>query len=92
LGCISFGLRGTDIVVAFHVLLWSSLSNLIDIYFDHCGLFQCAQGAGWRVVASFEGVLPKRIKGLPLDSMFELSSVKKVSSLVLLKVLAVFAS
>jgi dynamin GTPase len=54
---------------------------------------QCAQGAGWRVVASFEGVLPKRIKGLPLDSMFELSSVKKVSSLVLLKVvLAVFAS
>jgi len=62
-------------------------------YFDHCGLLQCAQGAGWRVVASFEGVLPKRIKGLPLDSMFELSSVKKVSSLVLLKVVfAVFAS
>lgn len=30
-GCISFGLRGTDIVVASHVLLWSPLSNLIDI-------------------------------------------------------------
>jgi dynamin GTPase len=36
------------------------------------------EGAGWRVVASFEGALPKRIKQLPLDSMFELSSVKKL--------------
>jgi dynamin GTPase len=40
---------------------------------------QTGEGSGWRVVASFEGALPKRMKGLPLDSMFELSSVKKVS-------------
>jgi dynamin GTPase len=37
------------------------------------------QGDGWKVVASFEGVLPNRIKQLPLDQMFELSSIKKVS-------------
>lgn len=36
------------------------------------------QGQGWKIVASFEGVLPKRIKGLPLDQMFEISSIKKV--------------
>lgn len=30
-GCISFDLRGTDIVAAFHVLLWSSFCNLIDL-------------------------------------------------------------
>lgn len=29
-------------------------------------------------MSSFEGVLPKRIKNLPLDQMFEISSVKKV--------------
>ncbi|CAK9193656.1 unnamed protein product [Sphagnum troendelagicum] len=39
---------------------------------------QTGEGSGWRVVASFEGALPKRMKGLPLDSMFELSSVKKL--------------
>ncbi|CAM6022611.1 unnamed protein product [Sphagnum balticum] len=36
------------------------------------------EGTGWKVVASFEAVLPKRIKGLPLDSMFEMSSIKKL--------------
>jgi dynamin GTPase len=36
------------------------------------------EGTGWKVVASFESILPKRIKGLPLDSMFEMSSIKKV--------------
>jgi hypothetical protein len=36
------------------------------------------QGTGWKVVSSFEAILPKRIKGLPLDSMFEMSSIKKV--------------
>jgi dynamin GTPase len=30
------------------------------------------------VVSSFEGVLPKRIKSLPLDQMFEISSIKKL--------------
>lgn len=41
------------------------------------------QGQGWKVVASFEGVLPKRIKSLPLDQMFEISSIKKVSQLMI---------
>ncbi|CAM6079306.1 unnamed protein product [Sphagnum tenellum] len=36
------------------------------------------EGTGWKVVASFESILPKRIKGLPLDSMFEMSSIKKL--------------
>lgn len=36
------------------------------------------EGQGWKIVASFEGVLPKRIKGLPLDQMFEISSIKKL--------------
>jgi hypothetical protein len=30
------------------------------------------------VVQSFEGALPKRIKQIPLDNLFELSSIKKV--------------
>uniref|UniRef100_A0A7I4D6I6 dynamin GTPase n=1 Tax=Physcomitrium patens TaxID=3218 RepID=A0A7I4D6I6_PHYPA len=36
------------------------------------------EGQGWKIVASFEGVLPKRMKGLPLDQMFEISSIKKL--------------
>ena len=45
------------------------------------------QGQGWKVVASFEGVLPKRIKSLPLDQMFEISSIKKVSQLIIVSFL-----
>lgn len=36
------------------------------------------------MVASFEGALPKRIKQLPLDNLFELSSIKKVSGCLVL--------
>ncbi len=52
---------------------------LLQIFSFDFFLIKSFQGSGWRVVASFEGALPKRMKGLPLDSMFELSSVKKVS-------------
>ncbi|KAH9549389.1 hypothetical protein CY35_10G016700 [Sphagnum magellanicum] len=46
-----------------------------DTFLQH---IQTGEGSGWRVVASFEGALPKRMKELPLDSMFELSNVKKL--------------
>jgi len=47
------------------------------------------QGQGWKIVASFEGVMPKKMKALPLDQMFEVSSVKKV---LLLKSPFIFGS
>jgi len=36
------------------------------------------QGSGWKVVASFEGNFPNRIKKLPLDRHFDLNNVKRV--------------
>lgn len=36
------------------------------------------QGSGWKVVASFEGNFPNRIKQLPLDRHFDLKNVKRV--------------
>ncbi|CAL9214400.1 unnamed protein product [Arabidopsis halleri] len=36
------------------------------------------EGSGWKVVASFEGNFPNRIKQLPLDRHFDLNSVKRV--------------
>ncbi|KAJ7563305.1 hypothetical protein O6H91_03G105200 [Diphasiastrum complanatum] len=36
------------------------------------------EGGSHRVIASFEGSLPKRIKQLPLGDLFELSNLKKV--------------
>ncbi|XP_033129170.1 dynamin-2A isoform X3 [Brassica rapa] len=35
-------------------------------------------GSGWKVVASFEGNFPNRIKQLPLDRHFDLNNVKRV--------------
>ncbi|KAM0851179.1 hypothetical protein ACQ4PT_052598 [Festuca glaucescens] len=35
-------------------------------------------GAGWKVVASFEGKFPTRVKQLPLDRHFDMKNVKKV--------------
>ncbi len=52
---------------------------LLQVFSFDFFLMKSFQGSGWRVVASFEGALPKRMKELPLDSMFELSNVKKVS-------------
>ncbi|KAJ4895561.1 Dynamin-2A [Raphanus sativus] len=36
------------------------------------------EGSGWKVVASFEGNFPNRIKQLPLDRHFDLNNVKRV--------------
>lgn len=39
------------------------------------------QGGGWKVVASFEGNFPSRIKQLPLDRHFDINNVKRVYGL-----------
>lgn len=36
------------------------------------------EGNGWKVVASFEGNFPNRIKQLPLDRHFDLNNVKRI--------------
>ncbi|KAJ8755658.1 hypothetical protein K2173_022253 [Erythroxylum novogranatense] len=36
------------------------------------------EGNGWKVVASFEGSFPNRIKQLPLDRHFDLNNVKRI--------------
>lgn len=36
------------------------------------------QGSGWKVVASFEGNFPNRIKQLPLDRHFDINNIKRV--------------
>lgn len=46
-----------------------------DKFLQH---IQTGEGGGWKVVQSFEGALPKRIKQIPLDNLFELSSIKKL--------------
>lgn len=40
------------------------------------------QGSGWKVVASFEGNFPNRIKQLPLDRHFDINNVKRVRLLI----------
>lgn len=42
------------------------------------------QGAGWKIVASFEGNFPNRIKQLPIDRHFDINNVKRVSFELLL--------
>uniref|UniRef100_A0A5B7C178 dynamin GTPase n=1 Tax=Davidia involucrata TaxID=16924 RepID=A0A5B7C178_DAVIN len=36
------------------------------------------EGSGWKVVASFEGNFPNRMKQLPLDRHFEINNVKRI--------------
>ncbi|KAL5854195.1 hypothetical protein ACOSQ4_003997 [Xanthoceras sorbifolium] len=36
------------------------------------------EGSGWKVVASFEGNFPNRIKQLPLDKHFDINNVKRI--------------
>ncbi|KAK9750118.1 hypothetical protein RND81_02G174700 [Saponaria officinalis] len=36
------------------------------------------EGNGWKIVASFEGNFPNRIKQLPLDRHFDISNVKRI--------------
>ena len=40
------------------------------------------QGNGWKIVASFEGSFPNRIKQLPLDRHFDINDVKRVGSII----------
>ncbi|KAL3324308.1 hypothetical protein AABB24_038474 [Solanum stoloniferum] len=37
-----------------------------------------SEGDGWKVVASFEGNFPNRIKQLPLDRHFDINNVKRI--------------
>nr|CAB3470185.1 unnamed protein product [Digitaria exilis] len=41
------------------------------------------EGSGWKIVASFEGKFPDRIKQLPLDRHFDLNNVKRVHRVLL---------
>ncbi|KAJ0026324.1 hypothetical protein Pint_07095 [Pistacia integerrima] len=36
------------------------------------------EGSGWKIVASFEGTFPNRIKQLPLDRHFDINNVKRI--------------
>ncbi|XP_020114467.1 dynamin-2A-like [Ananas comosus] len=36
------------------------------------------EGTGWKIVASFEGNFPNRIKQLPLDRHFDINNVKRI--------------
>ncbi|KAL9342254.1 hypothetical protein Peur_065579 [Populus x canadensis] len=36
------------------------------------------EGSGWKIVASFEGNFPNRIKELPLDRHFDINNVKRI--------------
>ncbi|WCJ35009.1 dynamin-like protein 6 [Euphorbia peplus] len=36
------------------------------------------EGSGWKIVASFEGTFPNRIKQLPLDVHFDIKNVKRI--------------
>ncbi|KAF9612052.1 hypothetical protein IFM89_037971 [Coptis chinensis] len=40
--------------------------------------FATGEGSGWKVVASFEGNFPNRIKQLPLDRHFDINNVKRI--------------
>ncbi|KAJ0965511.1 hypothetical protein J5N97_026649 [Dioscorea zingiberensis] len=58
------------------------------IYFQSAGKSQIVEdelvrlgaqmGGGWKVVASFEGNFPNRIKQLPLDKHFDINNVKRI--------------
>ncbi|KAK4739556.1 hypothetical protein R3W88_003253 [Solanum pinnatisectum] len=46
-----------------------------DKFLEH---LTTGEGGGWKVIASFEGKFPDRIKQLPMDRHFELKNVKRV--------------
>ncbi|KAH7297573.1 hypothetical protein KP509_25G002000 [Ceratopteris richardii] len=46
-----------------------------DKFLEH---INTGEGSSWKVVASFEGALPGRIKQLPLNDLFDLNNVKKI--------------
>nr|GMD86029.1 dynamin-2A-like [Ipomoea batatas] len=46
-----------------------------DTFLQH---LTSGEGIGWKVVASFEGNFPNRIKQLPLDRHFDIKNVKRI--------------
>lgn len=46
-----------------------------DTFLQH---ISSGEGAGWKVVATFEGNFPNRIKQLPLDKHFDINNVKRI--------------
>ncbi|WOK95124.1 hypothetical protein Cni_G03831 [Canna indica] len=46
-----------------------------DTFLQHIA---SGEGAGWKVVATFEGSFPNRIKQLPLDRHFDINNVKRI--------------
>ncbi|KAH7575990.1 hypothetical protein JRO89_XS02G0269500 [Xanthoceras sorbifolium] len=57
-----------DKVIFGHHHGLQAVSEFFDILF----------GSGWKVVASFEGNFPNRIKQLPLDKHFDINNVKRI--------------
>ncbi|KAI3496438.1 hypothetical protein L1887_38801 [Cichorium endivia] len=49
-----------------------------DKFLQHIMTGEAKFGSGWKVVASFEGNFPNRIKQLPLDRHFDLKNVKRI--------------
>jgi hypothetical protein len=70
------------------MILWHGYSQFTMVFkacdfevykSDICDWIEYAcQGGSWKVVTSFEGALPNRIKQLPLNDLFDLNNVKKV--------------
>ncbi|CAN1789229.1 DRP2B [Linum perenne] len=58
-------------------LAGGELEQLLITRYITLGTFYL-QGNGWKVVASFEGNFPNRIKQLPLDRHFDINNVKKI--------------
>lgn len=72
----------TELFVAFSSKWYSYGIHLVNCFLSHAFelplLLIFLQGAGWKIVASFEGNFPNRIKQLPLDRHFDINNVKRV--------------
>lgn len=78
---VSFILLFNSIVIRLFSICCSiyqtTLIKVYPVFWYYSVLFQ---GNGWKVVASFDGNFPNRIKQLPLDRHFDLKNVKRVWS------------
>ncbi|KAH9684729.1 Dynamin-2A [Citrus sinensis] len=63
-------------VLIFIVFVLSGMLLEVGV-FEEVDTFK-VQGNGWKVVASFEGNFPNRMKQLPLDRHFDMKNVKRV--------------
>lgn len=72
----------TELFVAFSSKWYSYDIHSVNCFLSHVFelplLLIFLQGAGWKIVASFEGNFPNRIKQLPLDRHFDINNVKRV--------------